>query len=580
VSPSRPFVPGPHPPSLAPPRWRAWRSSVCAAAAGLSLALTAPPAHAAGASAAAPASPIPKVAIGFSKLLVRIDGDDSIGLASIDFHVRLIERMRAKGFDAVGAENLVFGKDESNRARYMLGGTVRELACKETSKGVSCRIGVEWQVLDVGSDGVVYKVMSRAVVRDEKNKDKGHMAGLLLDEGLDALLKRDGFRRALARKEDGGDAESSDFAETTIAKCARGRGVATHADDSLARVVIVKTHDGFGSGFFVSAEGLILTAAHVVETAPLKVQTRDGTELEAIPVRVNRQHDMALLRLKERPASQPCMALRTDTARSGTPVYAVGAPASLALAFSLTRGIVSGYPTVADRRLLQTDAPVNPGNSGGPIVDESGAVLGVVSFKLVASKIEGIAFAVPIPEVLDALGLTIGDATDPSLLTEAATVAKPPQEALFTDTADEVPSLDPEGDRRRREDSRRRAVEAEEEAERARAAREAAQAEADRDRRTPGYVGVLKWGGLAVAAGGTVGALFTYSQYDSSKTTQSSFESLRAWNAVGWSVAALGAGAFGVSFFLRAPAAPPKSSPEDTATLGFGPAGVTVRGAF
>jgi hypothetical protein len=271
------------------------------------------------------------------------------------------------------------------------------------------------------------------------------------------------------------------------------------------------------------------------------------------------------------------MALRTDTAPTGTPVYAIGAPASLALAFSLTRGIVSGYPTIADRRRLQTDAPVNPGNSGGPIVDESGAVLGVVSFKLVASKIEGIAFAVPIPEVLEALGLRIGDATDPRLLTETASVTKPTQEAVFTDEADQAPSLDPEGDRRRKEEARRTEAEAEERRERDRAAKAAVEAEKDRDRRTPGFVPVMKWGGLALAGIGTVWGIATYLQYDASKTTQSSFESLRVSNAVGWSVALLGAGAFGVSFLLRAPAAPPSSS---ATSLGVGPGGVTVQGAF
>src|SRR5215469_8157513 len=129
--------------------------NACHAAVGLAMALWARSGHAD--TDQPPASPIPHVAVGFSKLVVRIDGDDSIGLAAVDFHVRLIERMRAEGLDAVGAEHLVFGKDESSRARYRLGGTIREVACNETSEALYCRVGVEWQVLDVDSDAVVYK---------------------------------------------------------------------------------------------------------------------------------------------------------------------------------------------------------------------------------------------------------------------------------------------------------------------------------------------------------------------------------------------------------------------------------------
>src|SRR5262249_42655270 len=140
------------------------------------------------------------------------------------------------------------------------------------------------------------------------------------------------------------------------------------------------------------------------------------------PVRVSAREDVALLRTEKRLVDQRCLPLRTDTAAAGTEGYAGGAPASLALAVSLTRGLLSGYPPVAQRRRPQTDAPVNPGNSGGPLVDGAGAALGVVSFKLASVKVEGLAFAVPIPEALHALNLHVGDRTDARLLTETREV--------------------------------------------------------------------------------------------------------------------------------------------------------------
>jgi S1-C subfamily serine protease len=521
--------------------------------------------------AAAASTPIPHVAVGFSKLLVRLDGDDEIGIASADFHVRLIERMRADGFDAVGAENLVFGKDESGRARFLVGGTVREAVCRETWKALSCRLGVEWQVLDVAADKVVYKVLSRAAIVDSSSKDKARMAAPLLEQSLDALLNRNAFRSTLARQEDR-PVEAAAPPDATLARCAPGRRVADDADDLLHKIVVVKTHDGFGSGFFVSPEGLIVTAAHVVEQSPLKVLTRDGKEFEAVAVRVAPRRDMALLRTTTPLSGQRCMTLRTETPPSGAEVYAAGAPASLELAFSLTRGIVSGYPTIEGRRLLQTDAPVNPGNSGGPIVDSSGAVLGVVSFKLVATRLEGIAFAVPAPDAMAALGIHVGDATDPGLLTETADLAAPHEEAVFTDQADPVPSLDPEGDRRRAEERA-----AEEKRERARA--EANEVAADLERRTPWSVDALKWGGATLAAAGAIGVLATSLSYDSTTTTQSEFDSLRTWNTVAWTGVGLGAGAFVLSYVLR-PSARPSSSSVSLPSIGMGPRGVMLRGGF
>ena len=114
---------------------------------------------------------------------------------------RAREAHRANAREGVrrgGAENLVFGKDESRRAEYLVGGTVRELQCRTKYNALSCRIGVEWQVLDVVRDEVVYEVISRASVLDRPADQKDRIAGLLLDRAMDSLLRRDRFRRALA----------------------------------------------------------------------------------------------------------------------------------------------------------------------------------------------------------------------------------------------------------------------------------------------------------------------------------------------------------------------------------------------
>jgi hypothetical protein len=336
--------------------------------------------------------------------------------------------------------------------------------------------------------------------------------------------------------------------------------VASDADDLLSRVVVVKTHKGFGSGFFVSPEGLVLTAAHVVEGSRVTLRTHDGRELKAVPVRVDARDDVALLRTELPLSGAPCLPLRLDTAPGGAGVYAVGAPASLELAFSLTRGIVSGYPNIAGRRLLQTDAPVSPGNSGGPIVDDKGAALGVVSFKVVAQRVEGLAFAVPLPEALEALSLHVGDATDPALLTETAPVAAAASHALV-DTPDAVPRLTTRAD-----------WEQTMAAERAEAGGQPEEP-SHRARGTPGAILALRWGGVAVGSLGALLAVYTFVGYDANTTTQASFNGLRTWNTVGWAMALGGAG-LAVMSFVVAP------SPAKHASLRVDPAGVRWEGTF
>jgi S1-C subfamily serine protease len=515
------------------------RTTAAAAAAAACACVWSPPAFAQDST-----PPAKQVPIGFSRLLVRIEGRDEIGIASADFQVRLIERMRAKGFNAVGAENLVFGKDESRRAEYLVGGTVKELACQIGTRKASCRVGVEWQLLDVARDAVVYSVMARAAVRHLPVEEKDHMAAKLVDAAMDRLLARPGFRDALIAHADDEDDDDSEYDAATLPRCSPGARVSTDANELLDRVVVVKTHDGFGSGFFVSPEGLVLTAAHVVEGSRMTLRLHDGSELQAVPVRISQREDVALLRPVNPLSGRRCLPLRTESASAGSEVYAVGAPASLALAFSLTRGIVSGYPTIAHRRRLQTDAPVNPGNSGGPIVDGAGTALGIVSFKLVSTHVEGVAFAVPVQESFKALSLQLGDATDSALLSETSSVDATPPAPKRVDTPDGVPSLDPEGDRRR-------AAEHEAAEERESKREEKAAEEADQQRRTPWSIPAMRWGGLGLFMVGGSTALLTYFNYDGARTTEAQFSGLRTWNTVGWTAMGVGAVSFVGSFVLR-----------------------------
>ena len=156
--------------------------------------------------------------------------------------------------------------------------------------------------------------------------------------------------------------------------------------------------NSFGSGFIVSADGYILTNAHVVTQATqLRVTLKDKRELPARVVGEDATTDVAVLKVDA--TDLPTVAIGDpSTVRVGEPVAAIGSP--FGFEHSVTAGIVSAKSRNVDDLLvpfIQTDAAVNPGNSGGPLFDAQGKVIGINSRIWTRSGgFQGLSFAIPI----------------------------------------------------------------------------------------------------------------------------------------------------------------------------------------
>lgn len=152
---------------------------------------------------------------------------------------------------------------------------------------------------------------------------------------------------------------------------------------------------GQGSGVVVDDEGYILTNYHVIYGArDIFVQLSDGRRFPAEAIGTDYPTDLALLRIKAA-GLVPAQWADSDTLEVGSLVWAVGSP------FGLDRSITSGILSAKDRRtiahsayqeFLQTDAAVNPGNSGGPLVDVEGRVVGI-NTAIIGDSFQGISFA-------------------------------------------------------------------------------------------------------------------------------------------------------------------------------------------
>jgi S1-C subfamily serine protease len=165
-------------------------------------------------------------------------------------------------------------------------------------------------------------------------------------------------------------------------------------------VVMIKLNEGVGSGFFVGNGSVVATNAHVVGYyRKVKVKMRQGEEFHCHVLRAFKEDDLAFVYLREKKGIvQP---LRSSTTlRVGQTVMAIGNP--LGLEYSLTRGIISGLnQVVLGRKLIQTDASISPGNSGGPLYDEFGSVIGVNS--MVAGEGGKVSLAIPSDLLADRL---------------------------------------------------------------------------------------------------------------------------------------------------------------------------------
>lgn len=170
-------------------------------------------------------------------------------------------------------------------------------------------------------------------------------------------------------------------------------------------VTIIGSND-FGSGTIVSQDGYIITNYHVTAgEKKLKIKTHSGEILQASLIKSNIDYDIALLKVDGKLFT--CLPLATGyVPEAGDNIFALGTPLDQQFGQSVSKGIVSGNRKINGISFIQTDVSLNNGNSGGPLVNENGEVVGIVTMKMAGSGIEGLGFCIAIDEVIKALHLT------------------------------------------------------------------------------------------------------------------------------------------------------------------------------
>jgi serine protease Do len=273
----------------------------------------------------------------------------------------------------------------------------------------SVKMTAQWEIYSTLERKVIAKIDTEGAGDSQERLAGSYLPGVLegFRENVRQLLASEQFRKTVMAK-----AEPQPNAAAASARVAaialQGSGRIGGVGDAAKSVAIVYAADGQGSGFLVSSDGYVLTNQHVVGGSKyVKLKWAEGAETVGEVVRSDRRRDVALIKTTA-PGRSP-LALRPGPVQQGETVFAIGTPLDDKLQNTMTKGIVSAERIEDGQRLIQSDAGINHGNSGGPLIDDKGRVIAIaVSGLLPGSHQMGLNFFIPIDDALKVLMLTSG----------------------------------------------------------------------------------------------------------------------------------------------------------------------------
>jgi serine protease Do len=228
---------------------------------------------------------------------------------------------------------------------------------------------------------------------------------MAFSENVSALARNPDFRAAMSAPKPGAKDFQMPGQQSKIALAGSLKAGPRKIADATGSVVTIINSTGSGSGFLVSTDGYVLTDAHVVgDDKTVRVRWPDGLEGLATVERASKKRDVAIL--KTNPRDRSPLALKRGPVTPTQRVYVTGSPAGKSFEGTVTSGIVSADRTIDGLRYIQSDAAMSPGSSGGPLLDESGAVIGLTEMHYFnQGQVASLNMFTPIGDAMDFLAL-------------------------------------------------------------------------------------------------------------------------------------------------------------------------------
>jgi len=327
--------------------------------------------------------------------------------------------MEGAGFKTVTDDNLFNAEDEA-AADYQVAAVVTDAhitACVSNGsilmpgrsgdiRGDSS-INVDWQVYSPVRKEVVARVSTIGTMKLDKPIPDGTNQLLVgaFTQNVIGLLSNADFRDTMKAKPVAPTDVLRTEQQSTITLSGNKRAAKRPIADTVGSVVTITTGSGSGSGVLLSDDGYILTNAHVVgDEKELRVRWSDGIEKVGEVVRVSKTRDVALV--KTDPRGRPPVPVLAGAHDPGQRVFAIGSPKGKDFQGTVSSGVVSANRTINGLNFIQSDVSVSPGSSGGALLDESGALLGITEGGFQnEGQSAGLNIFIPIGDAMDFLNL-------------------------------------------------------------------------------------------------------------------------------------------------------------------------------
>lgn len=305
-------------------------------------------------------------------------------------------------------------KNDKSIPRYALAAVIKDVKYNALVKSarfskLDMELTIQWQFFDTKLKALVYKkdITVLYYTNGKTSFQKSLFEAFKLN--TKSLLAEEGVRNLLSVGE-----STIDITNSTIENLNSNNEdvvkVYTSSEDQSNKkinfdnlfkaVFILKRDKGHGTGFFISENGYLLTAAHVLGGFDtVNIEYAEDLVLKADLVKINYLLDIALLKVNGR--GFPYLKISANPISIGENVYSLGAPLHDMLNQSVSKGIVSGLREIDNVQLIQTDAAINPGNSGGPLIDQNACVVGLVTSKFFGSEVDNVGFATSLKWALD-----------------------------------------------------------------------------------------------------------------------------------------------------------------------------------
>jgi S1-C subfamily serine protease len=263
---------------------------------------------------------------------------------------------------------------------------------------------IDWQIYSSVQRKLLATISTTGSFEKTKaeNIGDGEFSTLAFRSNAVNLAQTEEFRRLVARSDAGADKTPSPDMTAPIVLAS---GSSMPAADAVGSVVAIFTGGGMGSGFLVSSDGYVITNEHVVGGAKeVRIRWSDGFETRGEVIRTHKRRDVALI--KTDPHGRAPLALRRQMPRQGDAVIAIGMPLDEKWQGTVTKGIVSASRIYDGYSFIQSDVAVDHGNSGGPLLDDKGQVVGITAWGFKPDDIShNLNFFIPIGDALDFLAL-------------------------------------------------------------------------------------------------------------------------------------------------------------------------------